>query len=611
MCGVAGVFSYGGKCDPSTIRLMSESMNHRGPENTGYFESSKVCLGHNRLSIIDLSVQANQPMFDSLNRYAIVFNGEIYNYKELRKTLADYAFKTKSDTEVVLAGYLKWGVSFLNKMAGMFAFAIYDIEKEEMFIARDRIGVKPLYFLNNTETFLFASEIRAIVKTKKSRCNINYNALHCFLSTQSVGSSNTLYTDINQLPPGSFMKVSNTGVVSEKYWSFDSIESSRNYGSYEEVKQEVKSLLYQSIERRMVSDVPVAAFLSGGIDSSAVVAIMSQFRDKIDTFNIGFEDKKYDESQYAEVIARKYNTNHHRIILKTDDFLRELPNALIAMDSPSGDGVNTYVVSKAIAQDGTKVALSGIGGDELFAGYPSFSRWLKVNQFKGIWQIPLTMREKMLSVTFSKYPNLERIRLLLRAEKLNINTYYPLIRQVFSEAEISNLMPLKTDYHHGSVERFENLPLLSQMSVAELSNYTLNTLLKDTDQFSMANSLEVREPFFDHELIEYTMFIPDKFKKGAYPKQLLVEALDAMLPMEIVNRPKKGFAFPWDSWIRNELKTLVEFNIKELNERSVFKAGIVCEYWNQYKKGDKSISWLKIWLFVSLNQWLNNVNQLR
>ena len=353
---------------------MTDRLSHRGPDAEGFFLSDQAALGHRRLSIIDLSDTANQPIFDASGRYAIILNGEIYNYRDVKAAvLPDYPYKTKGDAEAVLAAYLRYGAKCLDMLNGMFAFAIWDDELKEMFVARDRLGVKPLYYSHtDSGALVFASEIRAILATDLVPRRLNQAALHEYLQYQSVYSPRTIVENIHQLSAGTYGILRNGDFSITPYWQIDKtqadISSDRNA-----IVRDIGALFRQSIERRMVSDVPVGAFLSGGIDSSAVVAMMAEVSDQpVNTFSVVFDEKLFDESRYSSLIAKKFRTHHTRIDLRADDFLAELPNTLKAVDSPSGDGLNTYVVSKVTRQSGIKVALSGLGGDELFAGYHYF-----------------------------------------------------------------------------------------------------------------------------------------------------------------------------------------------------------------------------------------------
>ncbi|HEV2352702.1 MAG TPA: asparagine synthase C-terminal domain-containing protein, partial [Puia sp.] len=366
----------------------------------------------------------------------------------------------------------------------------------------------------------------------------------------------------------------------------------------------------------LVSDVPVGAFLSGGIDSSAVVGLMAEAcGDRPNTFNIAFEEKEYDESAFAEVVARKFNTRHVKLLLKPTVFLDELEDALDAMDSPSGDGINSYVVSKAIRKHGMTVALSGVGGDELFAGYPFFQRYLRLRNLDWTSKLPSAIRKGVATVLAAGASDGKRDRLaqLLRTESYSIGNAYPIFRQIVSPAALRRLTtlpcgrPFLTEVQRDLRSRkndLERLPLLSQVSAAEYLGYTQYTLLKDTDQMGMAASLEVREPFFDLDLVEFVLSIPDKWKEPVYPKSLLVESLKPLLPDEIVFRKKQGFLFPWDLWLRNQLRSFCDRHIRNIAGRPFIHADRLTALWQRFLAGDKQVRWPEIWLFVVLEYWL-------
>ncbi|MFY7965052.1 MAG: asparagine synthase (glutamine-hydrolyzing) [Chitinophagaceae bacterium] len=603
MCGIAGIINlkHQNNHKAEVIKKMTDAIAHRGPDADGFYNDNYVSLGHRRLSIIDLSANANQPLFDSTGNFVIIFNGEIYNYKEVKAKLPNYHFTTTSDTEVVLAAYITWGKDALQLLLGMFALAIYNKSTKEVFIARDRLGVKPIYYYNDDNYFLFSSEIRAIIKSGLIEKKIDLKALHGYFSTQSFAAPHTIIQNIYQLKAGYCITITNTDVQQYQYWDINKPKEKFEFTTKADTQVHVKKLLEKSVERRLVADVPVAAFLSGGIDSSAIVGLMSFYVNKPETFNIAFEEKEFDESSYAELVAKKFNTNHHKLILKPQDFLDELPNALQAMDIPSGDGVNSYVVSKAIVSKGIKVAMSGVGGDELFAGYPSFLQWHKLNKHNWIWNIHSSLRG-IASGCIPNSPKLSRIKKLLQQTKLDISSFYPLVREVISKENISALLR-KNESYTEALTINKSFPILSQFSIAEFTGYTHHTLLKDTDQFSMAQSLEVREPFFDHELIEYVLQIPDIYKFPNYPKQFLVECLGDLLPPEIVHRKKQGFTFPWKNWLKNELRQFCESKINSFSKRAFVNEKFCKQIWQNFLN-DNDVRWPEIWTIVVLENWL-------
>jgi len=619
MCGIAGILNFSGQqIDQSVIRKMTDAISHRGPDADGFFSENKISFGHRRLSIIDLSSAANQPFIDNSGRYIMTFNGEIYNYKQVKPLLPDYNFKTSSDTEVMIAAYAKWKENCLQYFSGMFAFAIWDRQENELFIARDRFGVKPLYYFIDDNKFLFASEVRSILASGLVKSKINTTALLEYFTYQSFSYPYSPVKDIFQLEAASWMIIKNKKIEKKKYWNVSNSVLDFDFADEKRVHEKVKSLMLQSVERRLVSDVPVGAFLSGGIDSSAIVGLMAESGNgRPNTFNISFEEKDFDESHYADVVAKKFNTNHTRILLKPATFLDELQNAVAALDSPSGDGINTYVVSKAIRDKGIKVALSGVGGDELFAGYPLFDQFLQLQKNAWLWKLPASAKNLLANVFLKRQSTNRQDRLmqLLNLNSPEIENVYPVSRQILSPKLISSLttlLPVNDNEFCTAVqqelinqkENIKRLPLLSQVSIAEYLGYTQHTLLKDTDQMSMASSLEVREPFFDPDLAQFVLSVPDKLKKGNYPKKLLIESLKPLLPVEITARKKQGFLFPWELWLKNELYLFCEISIKNISQRDFINGENLNRYWKKFFDGDKNVRWSEIWLFVVLENWM-------
>lgn len=614
MCGIAGILKY--KQLPLTwkgVERMSSALSHRGPDARGIYENDLVALGHTRLSIIDLNECSNQPMEDLAGRYIIVFNGEIYNFKELRAQLKDYPFRTNGDTEVIVAAFEMWGPDCVHRFTGMFAFSIWDNHKKELFLARDRLGVKPLYFYECEFGILFSSEIKSLLASGLIPHCINMDAVSEFLQFQSVGGAQTIISGIRSLEAGTYMTVKQDGTQSKKkYWSPSENASSIRFSSRFEVKTTLKELLLQAVQARMISDVPVAAFLSGGIDSSAIVGLMASCSDQpINTFTVGFDENEFDESTYALQISKKFNTRHNEIRLTGEHFLENLIPALNAMDTPTGDGINSFVVCKAIRSSGVKVAVSGVGGDELFAGYPIFKQYLRLMRFRRMWKSSKPLRSVLAVGASGGGTKADRYRQLLTTESADISAFYPGFRQIISQRMLRNCtflpstnetaMTSALKSHRRAVDK---LPLLSQVSVAEYYGYTQQTLLKDMDQMSMANSLEVREPFFDHHLIEFVLGVPDSLKFPHYPKKLLVEALGDLLPENIVHRRKQGFVFPWNNWMRKELFAFCDKHVNDINSRSFMKPGVLQSYWKRFLQNDPSIRWLEIWLFIVLEYWL-------
>jgi len=614
MCGIAGIISFDHSADPAAIDRMNTAMQHRGPDAEGRYEADGVLMGQRRLSIIDVSDAANQPFTEETGRYVMVFNGEIYNYKEVRAQL-DYAWKTHSDTEVILAAFIRWGADCLSRLNGMFAIAIWDKHKRELFIARDRIGVKPFYFVRQAGSFTFCSEVRGLIAAGASDGRIDRQSLREYLGSVSVKTPHTILEGVEQLLPGECATLTERAFERRIYWHLTGAPTrpiaADAYADYGRVTATLRELLDASIQMRMVADVPVGAFLSGGIDSSAVVALMAQHHDQpVDTFSIVFEDKEFDEREYAQIVAKKYGTRHTELLLDPQEVVRILPDYIRRTDHPTLDGINTFIVSKLVAQTGIKVALSGLGGDELFAGYPGFERWLTVSRHKKLFGHPLFRQGVGAASAVLKTRALSKLNDLTSGGNLDLSSFYGASRSVFVRGDLDRLLSFPADTHargweHVNFGAAAQFPLLGQYSIAELSGYTLDVLLRDTDQMSMAWGLEIREPFFDYRLIEYVLRMPDAMKTDfKTPKKALVDAMGALLPPEIVHRPKKGFAFPWDRWLRNDLKDFCAAALDQLGRNALFERAEVASLWQRFLAGDRRVNWTHVWSLVMLQSWM-------
>jgi len=621
MCGING---YLGSEDKEHARSVVEQMNaataHRGPNDEGIWQDDRAALGHQRLSILDLSRAGHQPMASDDGRYRIVYNGEIYNYKALKQRLGPYPYRSETDTEVILAAYKTWGKECVKEFNGMFAFAIWDRQDGSLFAARDRVGIKPFYYWLNGSELLFSSEIRALLQSGRVPKKVNRPALHDFLQYQTVHAPDTMIQHVRMLLPGHTFLYQNGSVEIEEYWNpadyLQNGDSTSPPDSYADAKQRVRKLLHESVERRLIADVPVGAFLSGGIDSSAIVGLMSEVTPgNVNTFSVTFQESGFDESHYARQVADRFGTDHTEIKLTPEDFLELLPDALRSMDHPSGDGPNTYVVSKVTREAGVTVALSGLGGDELFAGYPIFHQSLKLQDYRWISSIPHSVRSAAAAFLRMKggSPSTVKIASLISRKSFEINHSYPLSRQVYAPSEISKiLLSDGASLNPGRVKQvanqlapmFESGSLISRISAAEIQTYMQNTLLRDTDQMSMASGLEVRVPFLDHLLVEELLSMGDAMKRPVTPKKLLTDSLGSLLPPEIVNRKKMGFDFPWEHWLKNELKSRVEKNMEALGQQECISAGEVDTIRQRFFAGKPGATWPKIWLLFVLQEWI-------
>lgn len=622
MCGINGFIpgNFANEQKTAVVKKMNAALSHRGPDNDGLWQNGRLCLGHRRLSIIDLSAEGNQPFFSGDGRYVIVYNGELYNYRELKLELQrsqhgsesiPYFFRTASDTEVVLAAYIRWGNKCLDYFNGMYAFAIYDTQLDKLLIARDRLGVKPLYYYYGDEGFIFSSEVRPILHSGIKTFALNRGVIAEYAMYQTVLAPNTIVKGVKMLLPGHLIEYENGTPRVTQYYSVNRIGAAAGDLSYNEICSQVNELLTLSVQRRLVADVPFGAFLSGGIDSSAIVGLMSKVSsEKIRTFNVNFDESEFSEAKYAKLIAKRFNTEHHEIRLSPSDFLKQLPEALAAMDHPSGDGPNTYIVSKATKKAGITMALSGIGGDELFAGYDVFKRMSELQKKAWLNAVPVFARKLGGAAVRARRRSVagNKIAELLDQPKINFRSAYPLNRSVFTQKELSALLKQANSLDHirkivESVPQVED-HLLSAVSLAEIGTYLQNVLLRDTDQMSMAVALEVREPFLDHRLIEFVLSVNDAHKYPHTPKKLLVDSLGDLLPGEIVNRPKMGFTLPWQHWLKNELRSFCETHLQALEKKDLFESGRLVELMQRFLQGDPTVTWSRVWHLVVLNNWM-------
>ncbi|NLI59794.1 MAG: asparagine synthase (glutamine-hydrolyzing) [Clostridium sp.] len=617
MCGINGIICRSATGLRERVDAMNQYLAHRGPDSEGTWVEGEVAFGHRRLSIIDLSDAGNQPMISACGRYVLIFNGEVYNFRELRKQF-NYPYISNTDTEVVLAAWSEKGSDAIELFEGMYAFAMWDKKERKLTLVRDRMGVKPLYYSHKNGNFVFSSEIRALLASGVVEKKISHTSLVDYLRYQTVQTPDTILEGVKMLPPATVLEYypDDDEVKLYKYWYLRNISSNPRL-SYEEVKEEVRRLFFAAVEKRLVADVPFGAFLSGGIDSSAVVGAMSRFSDhKVKTFTITFAEDDYSEAPYARHIAEMNNTDHHEIRLSPEHFLEHLPSALSAMDHPSGDGPNTWMVSKATKEAGIDMALSGLGGDEVFCGYAIFPRMVQLQKIKALWGLPGGIRKLTGKALQAVKPGVasNKIASLLAMQKYDFNSFYAQSRQVLSDDQIESILNFSVEENHLPVDwldkegwELSNDNLLSRVSAAEMETYMQNVLLRDSDQMSMAHALELRVPFMDHQLIEYVLALPDQIKYPSTPKKLLVDSLPDLLPDYIVNRPKMGFVFPWEHWLRNELFGYADERIRSLSKRPYFKDNSVIELWDGFQKGNPSITFSRIWPLVVLEEWMSTI----
>ncbi len=610
MCGISALILYRSDLPVrKVIERMNNKMAHRGPDADGQFINENIGLGHRRLSIIDTEQSANQPMLSSNKNWVIAFNGEIYNYVELKANeLQGVPFQTESDTEVILELFDKYGTEAISKLKGMFAFVLHHIPSNETYVVRDRYGMKPLYYSIQQQGCLVASELRALLASDLVPRKFNRSALEEYIETQTVCAPNTLIEKVQLLEAGHYLHFKQNEISKHCYYRLLS-DTSYELSDKKTAQDLLRSSMKESVEQHMRADVPFGAFLSGGIDSSLLVGLMSEVRsEKINTFQISFEEEAFDERKYAQLVAKKFSTNHHEINLSASEFLKDIPAAIAAIDFPSGDGPNTYAVSKAAKEAGITVAISGLGGDELFAGYPVFQYMTSIEKsFALKLSYPLRKSVSLLLSSFSSNRSLRKKAELLGLRQVGLAHAFPLVRKVWNANE---LLTRKTK--HFEIEKnfkfiFEkNAPLLNRVSAAEIESYMQHVLLRDSDQMSMAHSLEIRVPFIDHNVVELATHLSNDLKYPTSPKKFLTETFADILPDEVVNRKKMGFTLPWSVWMKNELKEFTESGFQELYNQDVVNEKVLKNAWSKFLMGSEEKSFISFWHLSVLGHWMKN-----
>ncbi len=592
-----------------TLERMNAAMAHRGPDADGVYTNQNIGVGHRRLSIIDTENSANQPMLSFNKKWVIAFNGEIYNYVELKANeLKGVSFQTESDTEVILELFQKYGIECLSKLKGMFAFIIHNIETAETFVVRDRYGMKPLYYSMQNDVYFIASELRALLASDAVPRKLNRSALEEYIETQTVCAPNTLIENVQLLEAGHYLHFKKNETTKHCYYRLLD-DTSYELSDKKSNEKLLRSTLRESVMQHMRADVPFGAFLSGGIDSSLLVGLMSEVRgEKINTFQISFEEEAFDERKYAQLVAKKFNTQHHEINLSANAFLKDIPAAIAAIDFPSGDGPNTYAVSKAAKAAGITVAISGLGGDELFAGYPVFQYMQSIEKsFLLRLSYPLRKSASALLNSISSSRPLRKKAELLGLPKANLASAFPLVRNVWKTNELITRTTKHFEIENNFNFIFEKkYPLLNRVSAAEIESYMQHVLLRDSDQMSMAHSLEIRVPFLDHQVVELATHLSTNLKNPTSPKKFLTETFADLLPYEVVNRKKMGFTLPWSVWMKNELREFTEEGFNELYKQDVINEKVLRKSWNKFILGNEEKSFISFWHLSVLGHWMKN-----
>ncbi|MBI3126039.1 MAG: asparagine synthase (glutamine-hydrolyzing) [Candidatus Tectomicrobia bacterium] len=636
MCGIAGIITE--KLSPwarrEAVERMCAAMVHRGPDDAGVEEFSSACLGMRRLNIIDTSARGRQPMPNEDKSVWVVLNGEIYNFQFLRSELEGrgHVFRSGADTEVILHLYEEMGEGLCRHLRGMFGFAVWDGPCRRMLFARDRLGIKPFYYAEVPGGWVFASEVGALTASGLVGTEPDYAALDHYLSFGYVPPPRTALRGVHVLPPGHLARIRNGRFSVEQWWDFP--EAGEGPDPADDTPARLRSVLEESVRLHRISDVPLGAFLSGGIDSTALVGLMARMTERpVRTFSVGFSDapEGFDERSYAREAAAAFGAEHTEVVMNGAVVREELPRIIRHLDQPSFDGVNTYLVSRAAREGGVTVALSGLGGDEVFGGYDTYQmipRWASAARMWG--RIPLALRRALgralgggvangVSATSARARKLGRLPWVDSPLGL-----YALARLTLWPAEKAALYgedgrsPLAEASGADSV--LDLLPALARgggrpwtmVSRLEMQIYMCWRLLRDTDAMSMAHSLEVRVPLIDHEVVEFVCSLPAGWeRRWGHPKRLLTEALSDLLPPRIVSRTKQGFAFPMEKWMKAELREVVEdaLSVQSVRRRGFFSPLKVRALYEGFLRGE--YEYPVIWQFVVLELWLRDMESRR
>ena len=625
MCGIAGILGVGAgyRIERSELRRMCDVIRHRGPDDDGYHVEGPVGLGMRRLSIIDIA-GGHQPMSNEARTLWVVFNGEIYNFRELRAELEalGHRFQSHSDTEVIVHGYEQWGEECVKRLRGMFGIALWDAREHKLVLVRDWVGIKPLHWYLDDEKLVFGSEIKSILACRGVSREIDREALDRYLTYEYIPAPSSIFRRIRKLPPGHILVWKGGNATVRSYWEFpvESEPAGKDHIDEEECARELLALLRESVRLQMVSDVPLGAFLSGGIDSSSIVALMSEFSDRpVKTFSIGFKEQSYDELAYARLVAKRFGTEHHEFVL-TPQITDLVDHVMGFLDEPLGDFsiFPTYLVSK-MARSHVTVALSGDGGDELFAGYDTyvadrFARRLGV--------LPAFLRERLLPGILGLVPPTKKKKGAINIAKRFVQgaalppelmhtrwmTFLtaPEKRRLYTPALREDLRGFETEgfiLEHGRAKRFPD-PLTAAQYV-DLKTYLPENILTKVDRMSMAISLEARVPLLDHKIVEFAFRLPAHLRlKGLTTKYLLKKAVAPLLPPEILAKKKQGFSIPIKAWLSGELRPLMTdlLDAERVRRRGWFEPAVVRQLMGEHLAGRENHSH-RLWAMMVLELW--------
>lgn len=628
MCGIAGFVDFNKNSTELDVKAMIAPLNHRGPDGEGTLllknSDAVIGFGHKRLSIIDLSNNGKQPM--SLDHLHITFNGEIYNYREIKIELLElgHQFRGESDTEMILHAYKQWGINAVDKFIGMFAIVLYDDLNKEILIIRDRAGVKPLFYYQKNNLFLFSSELKSFQEHPNFEKNLNLDAVAAFMQYGNVPTPHCIFKNCKKVNPGHFIKIDLKSKKQQEiqYWNvYDYYNKPKSKISYQEAKKETKKILLSACKYRMVADVPVGVFLSGGYDSTTVAALLqSESTTKLKTFTIGVPDIGLNEAPYAKDIAHHLGTDHTEVHCTEEEALEMIKDLPFYYDEPFADSsaIPTTLVSKMARKDVT-VALSADGGDEIFAGYNRYD--FMVRYGKKLNKIPFFFRNSLVgimnNVSSESIPILKnKYNFHNRYEKLKTVLKDPSKKEImlslsqqFTNKQMSKIMKknfseLETMYQSNELLKDSNSSL-SYMMAVDFQTYLLDDILQKVDRATMTHSLEGREPFLDHRILEFAAQLPDNFKYyNGIKKRILKDITHQYIPHKLLDRPKMGFAIPIASWLNNQLKDYVEeyINKERIVKQGIFNWSYISQLKTSFYSGRKEYD-TKLWYFLTFQMW--------
>jgi asparagine synthase (glutamine-hydrolysing) len=603
MCGIVG-FINRSNLGSNIISNMLKTIKHRGPDDNGMYIDEYINLGHARLSIIDLSVAGHQPMISKCQRYILVYNGEVYNFKEIKNDLEKkYKFISHSDTEVILYAIVEYGIEeALHKFNGMFSFSFYDSKTQELYLARDRMGVKPLYYYKTEDEFIFSSELKAMYKHPSFKRNISTEALTQYLQYGYVPSPLSIYENCYKLEPASYIKVDikNLEIKKTKYWLPKKNSEIDSISTYDDYVDKTLEILQSSVKYRMIADVPVASFLSGGIDSSLVTALMKEENSSTQTFTIGFHEEKYNEAKKAKRVAEHLGTNHHEYYCSLDEVKNIIPELPHIYDEPYADSsaIPTILLSR-FTSESAKVAMSADGGDELFGGYNKYIQYNKAQKFL---KTPFMLRQIALyglKPFSSKIGRFDKIESLLNAK--NQEDIFQTASTAFQEYNIAKLLK-QTSINCKDIE-FDSLDFRNNFMLYDMKYLLEGDILTKVDRATMSASLESREPLLDHRLVELSTIIPSEMKFKYGQKSILKDIAKQYIPKEIIDMPKQGFNVPMNEWLKDDLKSLLDHYIsyENIEKTDLFHTQEIIALKERFLKGKEHV--YKIWYILSFMMW--------